>query len=162
MTDTPGSRPQDGPASSDSHGARNAPAEAIDALLGALARLEDAIDNEALSLGAPEPERLLDAVDAKRRALAEIETLIHQPSLEPLLRGDAERGRPPLARHPEWRQVLEKLEACHVSNEAVGGALSAARASTEASLKWLGLAAETDTYGDAGGPNARGRDLAVC
>ena len=44
---------------------------------------------------------------------------------------------------------------------AVGGALHAALRSTETSLKWLGLAADSPTYGD--GPTAaHRRDLAIC
>lgn len=141
-------------------GAGRAP---LDALLDALAHLEEAIAREAAALGADDTAPLLEAVDDKRRALAAVEALIRQPSLVALLAAGRDGETSVLAQSPTWPRILEKLAACRAANEAVGGALAAARRSTETSLKWLGLAADDDTYASTGksqGP--RPRDLAVC
>lgn len=135
----------------------------LDALLAALERLEEAIAREAAALAATDSATLLDAVDDKRRALAAVETLIRQPSLAALLAGGDGRETSALTQSPTWPQVVAKLAACRTANDAVGGVLAAARRSTEASLKWLGVAADDDTYGHTGaGRGPAPRDLAVC
>ncbi|HEX6993043.1 MAG TPA: hypothetical protein VF339_02750 [Gammaproteobacteria bacterium] len=135
---------------------------ALDALLDALGRLEDAIAREAAALAAADTAPLLDAVDDKRRALATVEALMRQPSLAVLLSGGG-REAASLAQSPTWPRILDKLAACRTANDAVGGVLAAARRSTEASLKWLGLAADEATYAHTGtGRGPAPRDLAVC
>ena len=134
---------------------------ALDALLDALGHLEAAIAREAAALGETDTAPLLAAIDDKRRALATVEALIRRPELARLLDGGYEKA--PAAESATWTRILEKLAACRDANEAVGGAIAAARRSTEASLKWLGLAADDGTYGHAGASrNPASRDLAVC
>jgi len=148
----------------DSHSTRAVSADAegqLGALLDALGGLEDAIAREAAALASTDSAPLLDAVDEKRRALAAVETLIRQPPLAALLREG--RENPALTQSPTWPRILEKLEACRIANEAVGGVIAAARRSTETSLEWLGLAADDGTYPIAGaGRGPAPRDLAVC
>lgn len=138
-------------------------ASPLSALLHTLEDLERAIAQEAAALAGGDADQLLEAVEAKRRALAAVETLLRSPELEPLLRDPAAAAsaHSSLSTDVEWPALLEKLELCRSSNEAVGGALQAALRSTETSLKWLGLAADSPTYGD--GPTAtHRRDLAIC
>lgn len=138
-------------------------ASPLSALLHTLEGLERAIAEEAAVLTSGDADQLLEAVEAKRCALAAVETLLRSPELEPLLRDPAAAASAYSSRSTdaEWSALLEKLETCRSSNEAVGGALHAALRSTETSLKWLGLAADSPTYGD--GPTAtHRRDLAIC
>lgn len=158
ITHSPAAAPTGSVENAPSPEPRSAPP--LSALLRALEDLERSLAQEGTALAGGDADRLLDAVETKRRALASLETLLRSPEFEPLLR-DPFAPDSPLSTDAAWPALLEKLEACRSSNEAIGGALHAALRSTETSLKWLGLAADSPTYGDGPSSTTR-RDLAIC
>ncbi|HEY8519035.1 MAG TPA: flagellar export chaperone FlgN [Gammaproteobacteria bacterium] len=128
-------------------------------LAAALEELERALRRETEALALANPSALLEAVEAKRAALRDVETLLGSADGEALLAAAA-AGAAPAA----WPRVLELLARCRELNEAAGGATAAAQRSTAAALRLLGRAPAAAGYAETGEAlrEPRGRDLAVC